>query len=151
MTIIISQVLFYLGKVFIFTSSYLENRTQKRINHRIYPFNSIYYFLLTTFEISPRISGIRESIRTGIHSHVKDTTSKSSLRTGIYITTSKRAKDRMVALISCGFEANPNSFRVNLSDLTEKALRSSLVISVANTIVCAPSIELGKIHLSPTT
>lgn len=94
---------------------------------------------------------MRERIRTGIHSQVRATTSNNLVSIGTYITSNKRAKDRMVAFISCGFEAKPNSLRVYVSDLTEKALRSSLVIKVANTMVWAPSIESGKINFRPTT
>ena len=61
--------------------------------------NLLFYFLLTTLAISPNTSGIRERARTGSHSHVKDTTSKSSLKTGTYITTKSRAKDRITAFI----------------------------------------------------
>lgn len=111
----------------------------------------ICYFLLITLDTSPNISGIRARRSTGIHSQDRDTTSNRSLRNGTYITINNRANDRRVAFISCGFDPNPNSFNVNLFDLIEKALSSSLVISVVNTIVCAPSIESGKINLSPTT
>lgn len=107
------------------------------------------YFLLIVLLISPNTNGIDARINTGIHSQVRDTTSKSSVKIGTYITTKSRAKDRITALIRCGFDPKPNSFKVYFVLLTEKALKSSDVIKVANTMVWAPSIEPGKIHFRP--
>lgn len=113
-------------------------------------YKNLSYFFLMIFPISPKTSGIRDRIRTGIHSHVRDTTSKSSVRNGTYITTNSSENDKSTALIRLGFVAKPNSLRVYLVLLTEKALNNSDVIRVANTIVWAPSIESGKIHFKPT-
>ena len=66
-----------------------------------------------------------------------------------YITIKSRANDKRFAFINCLFDPIPNSFRVYFVLLTENALKSSLVIKVAKTIVWAPSIFPGKIHLSP--
>lgn len=87
----------------------------------------------------------------GSHCQVISSSSNRFLKAGIYITKSKRAKDRMVAFTRFLFENHPSSLRVYFSLLTENALSSSLVISVANTIVWAPSIFPGKMYLSPMT
>ena len=69
----------------------------------------------------------------------------------MYITSSSKANDKRFAFTRFLFENHPSSLRVYFSLLTENALRSSLVIRVANTIVWAPSIFPGKMYLSPIT